>query len=162
TWTDHDNVAWKTSIPGRGWSSPIVSGDRVWLTAADNSRPPLRLVGIERATGRIACNYGVLRPEAPLNVRPRNSHATPTPVIENERLYAHFGPYGTACVTLTGKIAWTAEEDYTTEYGPTSSPLVWRNLLILSCHGSDLQYIVARDKFTGKEIWKKQHPGRNS
>jgi outer membrane protein assembly factor BamB len=57
---------------------------------------------------------------------------------------------------------WTAEEDYGTEYGPTSSPVLWRNLLILSCHGSDLQYIVARDKSTGKEIWKQQQPGRNA
>jgi outer membrane protein assembly factor BamB len=161
-WTEHDNVAWKTSIPGLGWSSPVISGDRVWLTTADNSRPPLRVIGIERATGVIACNLGVLLPEAAIKVHPRNSHATPTPVIDNDRLYAHFGPYGTACVTVAGKIVWTAEEDYTTEYGPSSSPIIWRNLLILSCEGSDLQYIVARDKFTGKEVWKQQHPGRNS
>jgi outer membrane protein assembly factor BamB len=162
TWTDRDNIAWRTSVPGVGWSSPIVSGDRVWLTTADNSRPPLRLIGIERATGRVACNLGVLMPEAPIKVHPKNSHATPTPVIDQDRLYANFGPHGTACVTLAGKIVWTAAEDYTTEYGPTSSPLVWRNLLILSCEGSDLQYIVARDKYTGKEIWKQQQAGRNS
>jgi outer membrane protein assembly factor BamB len=161
-WTERDNVAWKTSVPGLGWSSPIIFGDRVWLTTADSSRPPLRLIGIERATGRIVCNWGVIMPEAPIKVHPKNSHATPTPVINDDRLYANFGPYGTACLTLDGKIVWTAAEDYITEYGPTSSPLVWRNLLILSCHGSDLQYIVARDKSSGKEIWKQQFPGRNS
>src|SRR6266849_10017558 len=85
-----------------------------------------------------------------------NGYATPSPVIEPGRVYVHFGSFGTACLdTATGKVLWKREDLRCRHYrGPSSSPVLFENLVILTLDGADLQYVVALDKKTGKTVWK--------
>ncbi len=87
---------------------------------------------------------------------PANSYATPSPVIEPGRVYVHFGTYGTACLeTATGKVLWKRNDLPCRHYrGPSSSPILFENLLILTMDGVNLQYVVALDKNTGRTVWK--------
>jgi outer membrane protein assembly factor BamB len=114
-------------------------------------------VCVDRATGKIVHDlkiFDVPRPE-PLN-NPMNSYASPTPAIEEGRVYIHFGSYGTTCLdTKTGKEVWTRRDLKCDHWrGPASSPILYRDLLILTFDGFDLQYLVGLDKATGKTVWK--------
>ena len=103
-WSDTKNVAWKAPVPGTGWSSPVVSGGRVWVTATDApignlSRPAdtsLRLLAFDADTGRQLVDKEVFRIRHPVSISPKNSRASPTPIVEGDRVYVHFGMDGTA------------------------------------------------------------------
>ena len=105
------NVAWKQSIPGHGWSSPVVAKGRVYLTTAvageGTAKMSFRCICLNETTGKIAWNTEVFTPtEALPRIHDKNSHASPTPLIADERIYVHFGHQGTACLDLTGKVLW--------------------------------------------------------
>ncbi len=185
-WSETRNVTWKTPIPGRGWSSPVIDGDQVWVTTAieteakpedierrlkaNTSDQPLtlmeqvnyRAVCIDRSSGRITRDVSLFTEREPQWVHKLNSYASPTPVIESGRLYAHFGASGTVCLdTHTGKVVWTNSSLHILhENGPGSSPILWRNLLIFHMDGSDHQYVAALDKHSGKLAWKTDRSGR--
>ncbi|MEK6325477.1 MAG: PQQ-binding-like beta-propeller repeat protein [Acidobacteriota bacterium] len=160
TWSETKNVRWKVAIPGRGWSSPAIQGDRIWLTTATEEGKSLRAICIDRNTGAIQQNVEVFRLKNTGALSPKNSHASPTPVLEGDRVYLHFGAHGTACITQTGEIVWKARLDYDNgQHGPGGSPVLYENLLIVSCDGQDIQYVVALDKVTGKVRWKKFREG---
>lgn len=162
-WSETDNVRWKVPVPGRGWSSPVVLGDRIWITTATDSGRSLRAVSIDRQTGRLLYDVEVFASE-PLPVNPKNSHASPTPVVEPGRLYVHFGTLGTACLDAdTGNALW-ADRSLTLEHkeGPGSSPVLYGNLLILTCDGMDKQYVAALDKSTGRLVWRADRTGVQS
>src|SRR5215470_272210 len=93
-WSETRNVRWKVPIPGRGWSSPAIQGDRIWLTTATPDAKSLRALCIRRDTGQLLKDVEVfhLKDSGPIN--PKNSHASPTPVIEADRVYLHFGAHG--------------------------------------------------------------------
>jgi outer membrane protein assembly factor BamB len=159
-WSETKNVRWKVAVPGRGWSSPAIRGDRVWLTTATEEGKSLRAISVDRNTGAILQNVEVFRLKSPGNLNAKNSQASPTPVLEGDRIYLHFGAYGTACITQSGEIVWKTRLDYDNgQHGPGGSPVVYDNLLILSCDGQDAQYVVALDKQTGKVRWKKFREG---
>jgi outer membrane protein assembly factor BamB len=159
-WSETKNVRWKVAIPGRGWSSPAIQGDRIWLTTATDEGKSLRAISVDRNTGAILHNVEVFRLKSMGNLNGKNSQASPTPVLEGDRVYLHFGAYGTACITQSGEIVWKIRLDYDNgQHGPGGSPVIYDNLLILSCDGQDVQYVVALDKLTGKARWKKLREG---
>lgn len=151
------NVAWKTAIHGRGWSSPVVWGKQIWMTTATENGKNMFAVAVDLDSGRILHDLLVYENENPRFCHPTNSYASPTPVIEEGRLYVHFGSYGTACIdTETGKTLWS-RRDFECDHfrAPGSSPILYGDLLIVNFDGVDVQYVVALDKRTGRTVWKK-------
>ena len=160
TWSENKNIRWKTAIPGRGWSSPVVQGDRIWLTTATEDGKSLRAIAIDRNTGAILQNIEIFRLKSAKLANAKNSFASPTPVIEGDRIYLHFGAFGTACITQTGEIIWTTKLEYDNgQHGTGGSPIIYEDLLIVSCDGNDVQFVAALDKATGKVRWKKMREG---
>ena len=160
TWSETENVAWKVPIPGRGWSSPVLIDDQIWLTTAMDDGRSLRAICLNRDTGRIVHNVEVFQLTDPGAVHQKNTHASPTPILEGDRVYLHFGSHGTACITRSGQIVWKTQElKYYHRHGPGGSPVVYGDLLIVSCDGYDIQFVVALDKQTGKIRWKSPRKG---
>jgi outer membrane protein assembly factor BamB len=158
-WSETNNVRWKTEIPLRGWSTPVVMGGQVWMTSATVDGHDFYAICVDAETGRIIYNEQVFhceKPEPLGNGRDMNSYATPSPVIEPGRVYVHFGSYGTACLdTSTGKVIWQRDDLPCRHYrGPASSLVLYHDLLILTMDGVDVQYHAALDKLTGKTVWK--------
>ena len=156
-WSETENVVWKTPIPHRGWSTPVVLGGQVWLTTATLDGRDFFVLCVDAATGRILLGkrlFHALAPE-PLgnNV---NCYASPSPVIEPGRVYVHFGRYGTACLnTATFKVVWQRTDLRCRHFrGPGSSPVLFEDLLILTFDGVDVQYVTALDKRSGRTVWK--------
>ena len=156
-WSETENVKWKTEIPHRGWSTPVVFGNQVWLTTATLDGHEFYGICVDATTGTVLLNtklFSCAKPE-PLgnNV---NCYAAPSPVIESGKVYLHFGSYGTACLdTGSLKVLWQRDDLPCRHYrGPASSPILFEDLLILSMDGVDVQYLVALDKRTGKTVWK--------
>jgi outer membrane protein assembly factor BamB len=160
TWSETENVKWKVPIPGRGWSSPAIQGDRIWLTTATENGKSLRAIALDRETGRLVHDVEVfrLRDTGPINAK--NSHASPTPLLDADRVYLHFGAHGTAALTHAGEIVWKTRMEYSHgQHGPGGSPVLYDDLLILSCDGEDVQFVAALDKRTGKTRWRKYRVG---
>ncbi len=156
TWSEGEHVAWKTPIAGRGFSSPVIGDGKVWLTTAGDEERTLRAVGIDLESGDILNDVEVFRPPAWHRIHAENSYASPTPVLEEGRVYVHFGAYGTACLDAAdGRALWKTEAfDLDHEHGPGSSPVLYRHLLIVHFDGSDERFVAAFDKATGELEWK--------
>jgi outer membrane protein assembly factor BamB len=157
-WGEAKNIAWKTPVPGRGWSSPVIAGGHVWLTTS-MERPggaSLRVLSFDATTGRLASNVEVFSIDNADLRNAKNSHASPTPILEGDRVYVHFGADGTAALTTDGRIVWKAVLPYESQHGNGGSPTLYRDLLIVNCDGADDAYVVALDKTTGKVRWKTQ------
>ena len=156
-WSETSNVAFKTALPGRGHSSPIVAGAKVWLTTALEEERSLRVLALDEKSGKIVHDIEVFRPQAWQPGHEDNSYASPTPVADEERVCVHFGTYGSACLALVdGSILWRASDlPQEHEVGPGSSPILWRDLFLVHCDGIDSQYVVARNKKTGAIVWKR-------
>ncbi len=158
-WGPRKNVTWRKEIPGLGWSSPVAVAGKIYLTTAvpQGGGYSLRALCLQAKTGAILWNKEVFqeRPGAP---RPhsKNSHASPTPVVENGNVYLHFGHLGTACLKASnGTKVWATQElTYKPVHGNGGSPIIAGNHLIFSIDGTDLQQVVALDKTTGKVAWK--------
>jgi len=174
-WSETNNLVWKVSLPGRGRSSPVVWGDRIWLTLAveqgvvrkriegDDMQTAelvsLEAVCVDRAHGKILWRTPLFPVDHPAPVHWFNSWATPTPVVEAGRLYCDFGTFGTACLNAkTGKILWKTRLPADHQVGPGSSPVLYQNLLVLVRDGRDAQYLAALDKKTGQEVWRTPRP----
>ena len=154
-WSESRNVKWKASVPGRGWSSPVVAGGRVWLTTSVKTNgASLRAVAYDVETGREAINVEVFHLRSADLLNAKNSHASPTPIADGDRVYVHFGAEGTAALTTSGDIVWKTRLPYQSQHGNGGSPMLYGDLLILSCDGSDQAFVVALDKRTGKVRWK--------
>lgn len=155
-WTEQDNVAWKTAIPGNGWSSPIVDGDEIWLTTSIDDQKSLRAICVDLNSGEIRLNIEVFKPTQFVEKHARNGHATPTPVLDEKHVYVHFGSYGTAALNRKdGSIVWTNQDTVIQhQWGPGSSPVLFDDMLVFNCDGMDLRYVIALDKATGEPTWK--------
>ena len=154
-WNEGENVRWKTPIHGKGWASPVIWGDQVWLATATEDGRELSVVAVDRATGAVIRDLKLFEVETPQFCHRFNSYASPTPVIEQDRLYVTFGSPGIACVdTRTGQVLWERRDFECNHFrGAGASPILYRDLLILPFDGSDHQYIVALDKTTGRTVW---------
>jgi len=156
-WSETSNVKWKTSIPYRGWSTPVVLGGQIWLTTAALDGREFFAVCVDADAGTIRLDTNVFQcdhPE-PLNNN-LNCYASPSPVMEPGRVYVHFGSYGTACLdTASFKVLWRRDDLPCRHFrGPGSSPILCGGLLILTMDGIDVQYMVGLDKNTGRTVWK--------
>lgn len=156
TWSETENIRWKTEIPGKGWSSPVVWGKQLWMTTANDEGTQRWAVGVHRDTGQIVHRVKVFEVTTVVSQHDLNSHASPSPVIEEGRVYVHFGTYGTACLdTDTGQVIWERRDlNLDHQVGPGSSPILFEDLLIVHCDGIDVQYVIALNKKTGKTVWK--------
>ncbi len=158
-WSESRHVAWKTRVAGVGWSSPSIRGNRVWLTTATDGGRSLRAIAVDIKTGRTLTDVEVFRLTGDIPIHAKNSHASPTPVIDGDYVYLHFGSHGTACIRSSGEIVWRTRLPYYHRHGPGGSPIIHDDLLIVSCDGYDTQYVVALDKKTGKIRWKSPRAG---
>lgn len=167
-----EEIRWKTPLPGRGFSSPVVSGGMVWMTTALGEEPPdepsLRLLGVDAASGELRVNVEVLAPEAWQPGHPDNSYASPTPVASGGRVWVHFGTYGTAAYDASRLFAGETEPVWSVrntpqehEVGPGSSPILvtaagpdGQDLLVVHADATDTQAIVALDADSGEIVWR--------
>jgi outer membrane protein assembly factor BamB len=157
-WGEQQNVRWKTAIHGRAWSSPVVWQQQVWLTTATENGRELFAVCVDAATGRIIQDLKLFEVEKPQFAHQFNTYASPTPVIEEGRVYVSFGSPGLACLeTATGRKVWERRDFVCNHYrGAGSSPILYGGLFLINFDGSDHQFIVALDKKTGRTVWEKK------
>ena len=156
-WSETTNVVWKVPVPGRGWSSPVVSGGRIWLTTAvaDRRNASLRLLSFDVENGRELFNVEAFRLSNANLKNEKNSHASPTPIVDGDRVYVHFGGDGTAALdAATGKILWSKKFPYASQHGSGGSPTLHKDLLIFSGDGHLEAWVIALDKQTGEVKWK--------
>jgi outer membrane protein assembly factor BamB len=160
-WSDTKNVVWKQPIPGLGWSSPIILNGRIYLTTAvpdeKTKDQSLRAMCLDAQTGKVIWDKEVFKQNgktAP-KIHGKNSHASPTPLTDGQRIYVHFGHDGTAALDLDGKILWTQTSlKYKPVHGNGGMPVLVDDLLVFSCDGGDKQFVVALDKSSGKVAWQ--------
>ncbi len=183
TWSESENVAWKAEIPGKGWSTPVVVGDEIWLTTAfeikaDEAELERRAEGssvgkalalakslslvaycYDRQTGKQLAEVKLFDVDNPDPIHSLNSYASPSPVAEDGFIYCNFGCYGTACIDIrTREVVWTKAFKIEHYVGPGSSPVLAGDNLILTCDGADKQFVVAVNKSDGEVAWKQDRP----
>lgn len=184
TFGDTSNVVWRTSLPGKGWSSPVMNERQIWMTAASESEPTdedlerlsqlknarmlqisgavaMHVLCVDRESGEVLHDIELAVEENPQPIHELNSYASPTPILDGDRLYCHFGAHGTVCVdTTSGDVLWkNMDIEVQHENGPGSTPVLWNNRLILTCDGTDVQYVAALDTETGEEVWRTTRSG---
>ncbi len=162
-WSDTENVLWKVSVPGRGHSSPIIWGNRLFLTTATENGSRRSILCFNRSDGSLLWEIAV--PESAVEqVHQKNSYASSSPTTDGELLYAYFGNAGLIAVDFDGKVAWHAEFGPINLYhGPGGSPLLYKDRIILFQDqmsfgrggNASSGFIVAIDKKTGRELWRK-------
>jgi outer membrane protein assembly factor BamB len=159
-WSESTNIVWKRPIEGKGWSTPVVAGQDVWFTTATNDGHSLRAISLNLDSGAVQHDVEVFAPAEPVHLNAKNSHASPSPLHDGKNVYVSFGTMGTACLDgSTGKIIWKnqlVKLDH--KEGPGSSPILWRELLIINADGIDEQYVVALDRQTGQIVWRQDRP----
>ncbi len=178
-WSDTRNVAWKTKLPGRGWSSPIVWGDRVFLTTVvsegkepdikkglymfgEQKKPPedvhhWTVLCLDAKTGQFLWKRTAHQAKPGNTVHGKNTYASETPVTDGERLYAYFGNVGLFCYDLEGEQLWTVKWDPVKTrngWGAAASPVLHGERLYLVNDNEEKSFLVALDKRTGKQIWR--------
>jgi outer membrane protein assembly factor BamB len=161
-WSENANVRWKVPIPGLGWSSPAILGDRIWVTTAMDRGRSLQAICLDRETGRQKLAVEVFHSAGEEAINGKNSYASPTPLLDGDHVYLHFGPYGTACIRNSGEVVWRTRLKYSPQHGPGGSPALFEDLLIVSCDGMDTQYVAALDTGNGKVRWKTPRAGQQA
>jgi outer membrane protein assembly factor BamB len=182
TWSETENIVWKTSIPGMGWSSPIVWGDHVFLTSAISAgkeAEPVKglydpgdehgktraaadhrwaVYDIDFKTGKIRWTRELQVGKPPILRHLKNSFASETPVTDGERIYAYFGTIGLlAAIDMSGKTVWTKElgaYNGPQEFAPASSPILHNDRVYVVSDNTTESFLAAFDRKTGREIWK--------
>src|SRR5688572_2471741 len=155
-WSETENVRWKVPVHGRAWSSPVVLGRQVWLTTATPDGKQLYAMAFDKDSGKTIFDLKLFDVATPQFAHAFNTYASPSPVIEPGRVYVTFGSPGTAAIdTTSGKVLWERRDLECNHFrGAGSSPILFRDLLIMHFDGSDVQYVVALDKRTGRTVWK--------
>ena len=160
TWNETENIRWKTSIEGLGWSTPSISRSQVWFTTAVDSGKSLRVICLDEESGKLIHDVEVFHHDSPGPIHDKNSYASPSVLIDRDLVFAHFGKLGTVCLDRQANVIWKTELVYAHRHGPAGSPIVVGELLILACDGTDVQYVTALNKRTGKEVWKTTRDGK--
>ena len=163
-WSETDHVVWKTPLPGKAWSSPVIWKDRIWLTDATEDGTQLFGVCVDLKTGKVLIRKRLRTIAAPQYCHPFNSYGSPSPVIEEGRVYITFGSPFVGCLdSESGDVIWQRTDFVCNHFrGPGSSPFLYNNLLILHFDGSDHQFVVAMDKKTGETVWQNRSNRRFS
>ncbi len=165
-WSKTTNVAWKQDIPGKGWSSPVVAGGKVYLTSAvevaGSDDLSLRALCLDARDGKLLWSKEVFRQDARRapRIHSKNSHASPTPIVEGGRLYVHFGHQGTACLGLSGEVLWSNRSiRYAPVHGNGGSPVLVDDLLVFSADGATTREVIALDAKKGTVRWRSKRSG---
>jgi outer membrane protein assembly factor BamB len=155
-WAEGKSVKWFQPVHGKAWSSPIVSGGKIWLTTATEKGTELFVVCLDAATGKVLLDQKLYDIDRPQFIHAFNSGASPSPVASGDRVWVTFGSPGTACLDAsTAKVLWERRDLECNHYrGAGSSPILHNGRLYLNFDGSDRQYIVALDATTGRTVWK--------
>ena len=156
--SEKQNLTWKTPVPGKAWSSPVVMDEKIWLTNAEPDGFKMWALQIDWNTGNLLKKILVFENEEPQYCHPMNSYGTPTPVIYDGRVFVHFGTHGTAALDAqSGQVLWK-RRDFKCDHfrGAAASPIAFNDTLIVHFDGHDLQYIVCMDQKNGKTRWKKE------
>jgi len=187
TWSKTENVVWSKPIPGRGWSSPVVWGDRIFLTSAvklkgkeEKVRPGLYMLG-ERPTPKephrwsVYCldfkTGGLLWEKVAYEGVPKEGHhlknslASETPVTDGKRIYAYFGNVGVFAYDMDGKLAWKVDLGryaMAQNWGTASSPVIYGDRLFIVDDNEEHSFVVTLDTATGKEIWRKDRDEKSN
>ena len=153
-WTAAD-VAWKVKLKGRGQSSPIFVGDRIFLTTALNDGRERMVMCLHRDDGRVLWERTAWTGD-PEPIHKMNSWASATCATDGERVYAFFGRGGGLfCYTIDGEKVWEKNlGQFESPWGTAASPLVAGNVVIQNCDSDKDAYIIGLDKRTGAEVWK--------
>ncbi len=160
SWNDTTNIIWKTDVRGRGWSSPVVYANQVWVTTATVDGKEMSGICLDLSSGKILFDILLFKQDSIYGKHSVNTYATPTPCIEKGFVYLNFGSSGTVCVnSSTGLIVWK-RDDLKCEHmqGTGASPILYKDLLILHFEGTDHQFIVALNKNTGETVWQTYRP----
>ena len=160
SWSETTNVIWKTEIRGKGWSSPVVYGNQVWVTTATIDGKEMSGICVDFSSGKVLFDILLFKQDSIYGKHSVNTYATPTPCIEQGFVYLNFGSSGTACVNTTdGKIVWK-RNDFKVEHvqGTGASPIIYKDFLIVHYEGTDQQFIVALNKKTGETVWRADRP----
>lgn len=159
TWDEASgkNIVWRTPLENEGHSTPVIGGDLIWFTSATKDGKKQFVYCIDRHSGKILHHKLLFENAEPEELgNPINNYAAPSPVLEADAVYVHFGAYGTARLDpLTAEIVWQRRDINVRHYrGPGSSPVIFENLLILTFDAIDQQFTIALDKKTGATVWK--------
>ena len=155
-----EGVVWKSAVPGKGWSSPVVWDNQIWLTTASPDGRKMSALCIDFNSGELLKEMLLFEPDTLQDIHTTNSFATPTPAIEEGAVYVHYGTYGTACIsTADFSVKWS-RTDLNCQHmqGAASSLLIYNEWVIVHIEGTDVQYIAALNKKTGNTIWKTERP----
>ena len=154
-WSETRNVKWKAPVPGSGWSSPSIVDGRIWLTTATEGGASLRLLAMDVVSGKVVLDTEVFRvKDKGPGIHKKNSFASPTAIVRGDKVWVHFGFYGTACLNTKGEVLWKQVLKYEPQHGPGGSPTLFEDLLIIACDGLETQFVVALDANTGKQKWR--------
>lgn len=159
-WSEQEHVTWKVPIAGRAWSSPVIRGDQIWMTDATEDGTKLSAICLDKTTGKVIHDLPIFDVAKPQFCHKFNSYASPTPIIEEGRIYLSWGSSGIACLDPTSaRIVWTRRDLECDHFrGPGASPILFENLLIQHYDGFDFQYVIALDKTTGATVWRTDRP----
>lgn len=159
-WSETQNVRWKAALPGRAWSSPVVWGRQIWLTTAAEDGLQMSALCLDRDTGKLLFEKKLFDVHKTGESHKFNSFSSPTPAIEDGRVYLSWGSYGLACLdTSTFEVQWVRRDLRCEHYrGPGSSPVIVDDMLIQNYDGFDYQYVIALDKRTGDTLWLTRRP----
>ena len=155
-WTKTENIKWRTEFEGKAWSSPIFYKEKLYLSNAveKDGQVHLSAMCLDAQNGKLLWQKDLFTHKEP-RIHSKNSHASPTPIIEADKLYIHFGYQGTACLDLTGKVIWKNKElFFEPMHGNGGSPAIIEDMMVFHCDGSKKPSIAALDKKTGKLRWR--------
>ncbi|WP_437188385.1 PQQ-binding-like beta-propeller repeat protein [Planctomicrobium sp. SH668] len=166
-WSESESIGWKQEIPGISWASPVIAQGKIFLSTAidvtpeasdENENPEqtinLGAICLDEQTGEKLWVITLFTQVGEVEFHKKNSHASPTPIIDGDQIYFHYGPHGTACVDISGNTLWSRKLEYSPTHGNGGSPALVDDLLVFCCDGHDLQYSIALDKNTGDVRWK--------
>ena len=160
TWTETTNVLWKTEVPGRGHSSPIVWDDRIFLTTSRNRGRQVSILSFRRSDGQLLWEADVPAGQAEY-VHNKNSPAAATATTDGERVYASFGSRGMLAVDFAGNLIWHRDLGRIDNYhGPAGSPLLYRDSVIIYQDQSGGAFVTALDARTGQIRWRTERAAR--
>lgn len=156
TWSETENIVWKTAIHGRAWSSPVIADGEVWLSTASKDGRSLSVLVVRLTDGKILHDEQLFKIEKPQFAHAFNSYASPSPFVSADRVYVSFGSPGTVCIDRkTRKVVWERTDLVCDHFrGAGSSPVVFEDLLVLTMDGADHQFVIALDTRTGKTRWR--------
>jgi outer membrane protein assembly factor BamB len=155
-WNRKDSVDWKLELSGKAWSSPIIVDSSLVLTNAVevDGGLSLEVLALDSVSGKKKWKIRLFKLDDSPRIHKKNSHASPTPFYDGERLFVHFGNLGTACLSTDGKVIWKKSFDYSPVHGSGSSPVVHGDLLLFSADGAKNPCLYALNKKTGEVKWK--------